>query len=65
MEMRGHTGVVITFGIWVLTYKTSKQKINSRISNESEVIDNCEYLKYNIWYEQLMEAQGYSMKSNI
>ena len=63
--MRGHTGGVITFGTGVLNAKSSKQKMNSRSSNETEVIGNSEYLPYNIWFEYFMEAQGYPLDSNI
>ena len=64
-DMRGHTGGVITFGTGVLAPKCSKQKMNSRSSNETEVIGNSEYLPYNIWHEYFLEAQGYKLKSNV
>ena len=62
MYMRGHKVGVSTFGIGVLTDNSVKQKMNSRSSNESEVIVNSEYLPYNIWYEKLLESKGYPMK---
>ena len=65
MDTRGNTGGVSTFGIGILADKSIKQKINSMISNKSEVIGNSDYLPYNIWYEYFLEAQGYPMKSNI
>ena len=40
MDTRGHTGVVSTFGIGVLTDKSIKQKMNLISSNESEEIGN-------------------------
>jgi hypothetical protein len=64
-DMRGHNGGTITFGTGVLNVKSSKQKMNSRSSNETEVIGNSEYLPYNIWFDYFMEAQGYPLKSNI
>ena len=63
-DMRGHTGGVITFGTGILSPRSSKQKMNSRSSNESEVIGNSEYLPTNIWHENFMGAQGYPIKYN-
>ena len=57
-DMRGNTGGKITFGTGVLNVKSIKQKMNSRSSNETEVIGNSEYLPYNIWFDYFMDAQG-------
>ncbi len=58
MDMRGHTGGVITMGTGVLHGRGSKQKMNSRSSNETEVIGNSEYLPFNIWFTNFLTAQG-------
>ena len=63
-DMRGHTGGLITFGTGILSPRSSKQKMNSRSSNETEVIGNSEYLPTNIWHEHFLEAQGYPIKYN-
>ena len=63
-DMRGHTGGAITFGTGILSPKASKQKMNSRSTNETEVIVNSEYLPINIWHEHFLEAQGYPLKNN-
>ena len=34
-------------------------------STESEVVGVNEYLPYNIWVQNFMEAQGYKLKSNV
>ena len=65
LDMRGHTGGVISFGTGIIHAKSSKQKMNSRSPNETEVTGNSEYLPYNIWVEYFIEAQGYPIKSNI
>ena len=62
-DMKGHTGGTITFGTGVVSVKSSKQKMNSRSSNETEVIGNSEYLPFNIWFQYFMEAQGYTLDS--
>ena len=64
-DMWGHTGGVITFGTGILAPKCTKQKMNSRSTNETEVIGESEYLPYNIWHENFLEIQGYKLKSNI
>ena len=61
----GHTGGVITFGTGILNAKYSKQKMNSRSSNETEVIRNSEYLPWVIWYEYFMAAEGYPITDNV
>jgi len=64
-NMRGHTGGCITFGTGVVDSKSSKQKMNTRSSTETEVVGTSEYLPKNIFYELFMEAQGYKLTSNI
>ena len=64
-DMKGHTGGTITFGTDVVIVKSSKQKMNSRSSNKTEVIWNSEYLPFNIWFQHFMEAQGYTLDSNL
>ena len=45
--------------------KLTKQKINVKSSTESELVETCKYLPYNIWLMMFMEAQGYGIKNNI
>ena len=63
-DMRGHTGGATTFGTGIIDQKSSKQKMNSRSSTETEVIGNSEYLPKNIYFEMFMEGQGYKLRSN-
>ena len=64
-DMKGHTGGTITFGTGVVSVKSSKQKMNSQGSNETEVIGNSKYLPFNIWFQYFMEDQGYTLDSNL
>jgi len=64
-DMRGHTGGLVSLGTGILAPKCSKQKMNSRSTNETEVIGNSEFLPYNIWYDHFIEAQGTKLKKNI
>ena len=64
-DMRGHTGGLVTFGTGVLSHMSSKQKMNSRSTNKSEVVGNSEYLPRNIWFDNFLAEQGYPLLSNI
>jgi len=63
-NMRGHTGGCITFGTGVVDTKSSKQKMNTRSSTETEVVGTSKYLPKNIFYKLFMEDQGYKLTSN-
>ena len=63
-NMRGHTGGITTFGTGLIDQKSSKQKMNTRSSTETEhVAGTSEYLPKPIFFELFMNAQGY--KPNI
>ena len=64
-NMRGHTGGLTTFGTGIIDQKSSKQKMNTRSSTETEVVGTSEYLPKNIFFEMFMEAQGYKLESNV
>jgi len=64
-NMRGHTGGVMSMGTGVVHAKSSKQKINTKSSTDSEVVGTSEYLPYNTNFTMFMEDQGYPIKSNI
>jgi len=64
-NMRGHTGGLLTMGKGVLHTKSSKQKINTKSSTESELVGVSEYLPYSIWMTNFLEAQGYKVKKNV
>ena len=64
-DMRSHTGGTMSFGRGVIHSKSSKQRINTKSSTESEVVGVSDYLPYNIWVEYFLEAQGYTLRSNI
>lgn len=62
---KGHTGGATTFGTpCIIDQKSSKQKMNTRSSAETEVVGNSEYLPKKIHYEMFMEGQEYKLQSN-
>ena len=64
-NMRSHTGGTISFGTGVVHAKSSKQKLNTKSSTEAELVGLSEYLPYNIWLLNFLNAQGYRIESNI
>ena len=59
-NMRGHTGGVTSFGTGIIDQKSSKQKMNTRSSTETEHVGTSEYLPKPIFLELFMDAQGYT-----
>ena len=45
--------------------KSTKQKINTKSSTESELVGMSEYLPMNLWIKKFLEDQGYNIESNI
>jgi len=62
-DMRGHTGGITSYGTGIVDEKSSKQKMNTRSSTETEHVGTSEYMPKPIFFELFMEAQGY--KQNI
>ena len=52
-------------GTGIIHGKASKQKMNSRSSNETEVIGDSEYLPYSIWVEYFMDEQDRKIKRHV
>lgn len=64
-NMRSHTGGAMSMGIGLLHCKSSKQKLNTKSSTESELVGVSDYVPYSIWTGMFLEAQGYKLKQNI
>jgi len=65
LDMRGHTGGCIVMGDGVLHCRSSKQKINTKSSTESELVGGSDYLPYPVWLLYFYEAQGYRIAKKI
>ena len=57
-NMRGHTGGTMSMGIGTIHNKSSKQKLNTRSTTESEVVGVSEYLPYDIWQVNFFKNKG-------
>ena len=58
-DMRSHTGVMITMGKVSLYSKSSKQKLNTKSSTESELVAISDALPQLLWFQRFLSAQGY------
>ena len=63
-NMRGVTGGCMSMGRGVFHARSSKQKLNTKSSTETELVGVSEYLPFNIWAMQFLHEQGYEVKTN-
>ena len=58
-NFKGHTGGLISLGHGAVHAKSSKQKLNSKSSTETELIGLSDYLSQVLWVRNFLRAQGY------
>ena len=63
-DMRSHTGGCISFGKGMIISKSLKQKLNTKISTEAELVGATDMLPANLWTKYFIEAQGYNLTEN-
>ena len=63
-DMKIHTGIAMSTGLGVTHCRSSNQKLNTKISQESELVGASDYVPYNIWYIMFMHRQGCLNMSN-
>ena len=59
-DMRGHTGGLMSMGHGVVHGKSSKQKLNTKSSTESEVVGASDYIPWTLWAKRFLSEQGYA-----
>ena len=52
------------FGTGIIHSKSSKQKINTKSTNEAEIVEVRKYLPHNIRAEMCMGEMGYKLTKN-
>ena len=62
--MRSHIGGCVTLGQGVIYYRSSKRKLNTKISTEAELIGESDYLPFPIWTQYFLNSQGYKIDTN-
>ena len=51
-DMRSHTGVIITLGKGAIYSRSSKQKLNTKSSTESELVAKSDALPQVLWFQR-------------
>jgi len=64
-DMRSHTGGAMSFGLGLVHYRSGKQELNTKSSTESEVVGTSNYVPYNVYLKNFIEAQGQVLKKNV
>jgi hypothetical protein len=64
-DMRGHTGLMMTFGTGAVYAASLKQKLNTRSSTETELVAFDDGMPQNIWTKYFTKHQGRFLKDNI
>jgi len=64
-DCKGHTGSILTFGRGATTSSSTKHKIPSKSSCESEIISLYDKIGDVLWTRQFLESQGYKIYTNI
>ena len=64
-DTKSHTGGTMSMGIGTMHQTSSKQKLNVNSVTEAEIVGSSEYVPYNVWLRNFMEAQGYKLEDNI
>ena len=65
LDMRVKPGGTISMGRGTLISKSIKQKLNTKISTKTEVIDVTDIVSYILWLANFVKMKGYHIKDNI
>ena len=65
MDMKSHTGGLVTMGTGVIHARSSKQKLNTKSSTESEFVSASDYITWPLWLKRVLQHQGYKLDFNI
>ena len=64
-DMKSHTGAIFTLGKGSIISSSTKQKVNSRSSTESELIGVDDKVSKIVWSKKFLEHQGFKVNLNI
>jgi hypothetical protein len=63
--MKGHTGGATTMGTGFPLDKSTKHKLNTRSSTESEIVAVDDLIPQTLWVHLFLKAQGFSVSDII
>jgi hypothetical protein len=64
-NMRGHSGGGLSLGCGLSIVSSTKQKLNTRSSTETEIVGPDDFMPAICWTRYFMKAQGYGVKDNV
>ncbi|KAI2499082.1 Reverse transcriptase (RNA-dependent DNA polymerase) [Fragilaria crotonensis] len=64
-DMKGHTGGMMTLGKGTMYGTSTRHKINTRSSTESELVSVHDIMPQVLWTRYFLEAQGYDVKDSV
>jgi hypothetical protein len=64
-NMQGHSGGGLSLGTGFPIMSSTKQKLNTQSSMESEIVGADDFMLAICWTRYFMEAQGYQVQDNI
>ena len=64
-DYKSHTGAVMMLGSGVIISSSTKQKVNTRSTTESEFVGVDDMLSKILWAKLFIEAQGHAVKLNV
>jgi hypothetical protein len=64
-DMKGHTGGAMSMGTGLVHSKSSKQKLTTKSSTETEVVGASDYSPWTVWAKRFLKAQGYDLTRNV
>ncbi len=65
MDLKGHTGMMMTFGKGAAMSFSRGQKLNVKSSTECELVGVDDAIPQMMWGKYFVEAQGYTVEHNI
>ena len=65
VDLKGHSGGGVTLGRGFPFNGSTKQKLNTRSSTESEVVGVDDFMPSILWTRNFLKAQGYQVNENI
>jgi hypothetical protein len=64
-NMRGHSGGGLLLGLGFPIVSSTKQKLNTRSSTETEIVGADDFMPAIFWTRYFIKAQGYGVKDNV
>jgi hypothetical protein len=64
-NMRGHLGGGLSLGRGFTIVSSTKQKLDTRSSTETEIVGAADFMPAICWTRYFMKAQGYGVKDNV